>query len=63
MSFGENLKRVRTEKGMSQAALAEKTGLNQSSIAYFERGARQPLLATAQALAEALDCELAELTK
>ncbi len=41
-SFGERLKELRLEKGLSQKALAEKLGYNQSMICFWERGVNEP---------------------
>ncbi|HZZ81936.1 MAG TPA: helix-turn-helix transcriptional regulator [Gemmataceae bacterium] len=56
--FGETLKRLRKDANLTQTALATKAGMTRSAIAKFELGEREPLLSTAQRLAEALgvDC-------
>lgn len=41
-SFGERLKELRLEKSLSQKALAEKLGYNQSMICFWERGVNEP---------------------
>ena len=41
-SFGERLKELRLEKGLSQKVLAEKLGYNQSMICFWERGVNEP---------------------
>lgn len=41
-SFAERLKELRTEKGFSQKALAEKLGYNQSMISFWENGVNEP---------------------
>ena len=38
MSFAENLKLIRTEKGISQAVLAHSVGISQPMIAQYELG-------------------------
>lgn len=53
--FGEVIKRLRKEKGISQDALALKTGLHLNSISLFERGLNQPTLKTVFIIAAALD--------
>ena len=40
--FGERLKELRTEKGLSQKALANKLGCNQSMISFWENGVNEP---------------------
>ena len=40
--FSERLKELRVEKGLSQRALAEKTGFSQPAIARWEAGLQVP---------------------
>lgn len=42
MSFQERLKELRTEKGLSQTALAKELNVSQRSISSWETGFRQP---------------------
>lgn len=42
MNFGENLRKLRTEAGLSQKELAEKVGTTPRSILNYEKGARLP---------------------
>jgi transcriptional regulator with XRE-family HTH domain len=57
----EQLKRLRAEKGLSQARLAARAGLDPSTVNQIERGAREASPATLRKLAEALDVGIAEL--
>lgn len=57
----ERLKRLRTDKGLSQARLAARAGLDPSTVNQIERGARDPSPATLYKLADALGVGLAEL--
>lgn len=41
-SFGERIKELRIEKGLSQKALAEKLGCNQSMVSFWENGVNEP---------------------
>lgn len=41
-NFGERLRELRIEKGLSQAKLAKLTGLSQPSIAMWELQGRSP---------------------
>jgi transcriptional regulator with XRE-family HTH domain len=53
--FGELLRRYRVAAGLSQEALAERSGLSPHGISDLERGARShPYPATVHRLAEAL---------
>ena len=61
MDFGENLRRRRLEKGLTQLQLAQMTELSQPIIAQYERGSKQPTVATASAIAKALGCALSDL--
>ena len=61
MNFGENLRRIRQEKGLTQLQLAEMVELSQPIIAQYERGSKQPTVATASAIAKALGCVLSDL--
>ena len=56
-TFGENLRELRRRMGMAQADLAEKVGLNRSSISTLETGATHPRPATIRALARALEID------
>ena len=55
------LKRLRTERGLSQAKLAARADLDPSTVNQIERGARAPTLETLRKLAAGLDVSLAEL--
>ncbi len=57
----EQLKKLRTEKGLSQARLAARAGLDPSTVNQIERGARAASPATLYKLARALEVGLAEL--
>lgn len=59
MAFGENLKKLREEKGMTQQELAKKVGVAQSMIAQYEKYMKIPTIITGVELARALDttCE------
>src|SRR5262245_59462886 len=59
-TFGQVLKRLRQEAGLSQMDLAVKAGLNLFTVAKIEQGHREPSWATVQALARALgvSCEV-----
>ena len=57
----ENLRTHRTVRGLSQQALAEKTGITQAAISYIEAGQHDPKYSTIIRLAMALGCEPDEL--
>lgn len=52
--FGDNLKRIRLEKGKTQETLAEDSGISQVQIARIERGKLNTSLCTIQRLIIAL---------
>ena len=51
---GDNTARIRKEKGLTQEALAEKSGLSQQYISGLENGRRNPTIVTLFELASAL---------
>lgn len=52
MKIGEIIKELRTERGLSQAALAREIGVSQKAIDYWERGINEPKASYIVALAE-----------
>ena len=58
---GENTARIRKEKGLTQEALAEKSGLSQQYISGLENGLRNPTIVTLFELASALGVSHVEL--
>jgi transcriptional regulator with XRE-family HTH domain len=61
MQFHEILKMRRLDVDMTQAELAKKANVTESSISYYESGDRAPTIKTAKKLAEALGITLNEL--
>ncbi len=55
IAFGLRLRQVRTERGLSQEELAQRTNLHTTVIGRFERGAREPRLTTILRLARGLE--------
>lgn len=54
MAFSENLKKIREEKGLTQAELAKAVNVSQPMIAQYETEVRIPSAPTALAIAKAL---------
>ena len=53
--------RMRQEKGITQAALAEAAGVSQPFIYDLERGHRGAKMATLEKIADVLGCSVSEL--
>jgi DNA-binding XRE family transcriptional regulator len=53
--FAANLRRIRTDAGMSQEQLAGRTGLHPTEISRLERAVREPRLGTIVRLARGLN--------
>ncbi len=61
--LGENLKRIRTKKKISQGDIARALSVHRAYISGIENGKRNPTLATIQKLANALGVSADELLK
>lgn len=59
--FGENLKRVREEKGITQQTLADYLYVTRQAVSRWEGGSRYPDLMTAKKMAQYLEVSLDEL--
>ena len=59
--FGEAVRSLRRERGLSQEALAEKANLHTNYISLVERGLSAPALDTICALADALEVTVSGL--
>jgi putative transcriptional regulator len=57
----KRLKELRADRGMSQADLAEKSGLSREYIARLETGKQDPTLTTLMKLAQALKVKVGKL--
>lgn len=53
--FRSRLRKSRELRGLSQAELAERTGLLQSAISHYETGTRRPSFTNLRRIAEALE--------
>ena len=60
--IGDRIRRIRTEKGMSQAELGAIIGLNADRIQKYENGARSPKADTLKQIASALGVSILALT-
>ena len=55
MTFGEKLRHARLMQGLTQTALAEKTGLSNVTMSHYENGRREPSSANLRRLAKGLN--------
>lgn len=61
INIAENVRRLRRVQGLTQVALAERSGLCQSWISRLERRAENPSIATLQRLATGLRVQVGDL--
>lgn len=61
--LGENMKKIRAEKGMSQGDICRATGADRAYISNVESGNKNPTLETLTKIADALDVSVDELLK
>lgn len=61
IAFGNRLRDLRAEHGLSQDDLSRATDVHSTSIGRFERGAREPRLTTIMRLARGLDVQPGDL--
>ena len=57
-AFGEHLKSLLEEKGMTQAELARRTGLTEASVSRYINGNRTPRIAQAYRMAWAIGIDM-----
>lgn len=61
--FGEELRKLREEKGLSQEQLGFESGYHRTYISQLERGQKSPSLKTLFSLAKALGSSVSVLIK
>ncbi len=61
--LGDNLKRIRTEKGISQGDIGRALEVDKSFVSNIENGKTNPTLATIAKLAKAIGVSVDELLK
>lgn len=54
MAFAENVKKLRTEKGLTQQELAALVEISQPTLAQYEKGLKLPTILTGVVLAKRL---------
>ena len=57
-AFGEYLKSLLEEKGMTQAELARRTGLTEASVSRYINGNRSPRIAQAYRMAQVIGIDM-----
>lgn len=60
-AFGERVRHVRQERGLTQVELAESAGVDRKTISRIENSRFSPSLINVYAIAEALDVDAKEL--
>ena len=63
MNVGATIRRMREEKGITQAWLAEHSGISQAMLCQIERGTKNPSLQISAEIARLLNCQLDDLLK
>ena len=58
MSFNEMLKKLRTNKKLTQEELAQATGLSRSAIGMYEAGSREPSFETLEIFADFFNVDM-----
>ena len=58
MSFNEMLKKLRTNKELTQEELAQATGLSRSAIGMYEAGSREPSFETLEIFADFFNVDM-----
>ncbi len=61
--LGQNLKRIRTKKGISQSDIVRTLGMPKSFVSSIENGKTNPTLSTIAKLAKAIGVSVGELMK
>jgi transcriptional regulator with XRE-family HTH domain len=61
--LGDNLKRIRIKKDITQIEIARRLGVDRSFVSNIENGKNNPTLSTITSLAKALDVPSTELLK
>ena len=62
MAFKDELRRLRKQDGLTQAALAKRLGISKSTISMYECGRREPDFETLEAIADLFNVDMNELT-
>ena len=63
MTIGENIKRIRTDAGLTQTEVAERAGISQAYLSQIESDLRSMDVKAADKLAQALGVTLNDLMR
>ena len=61
MTVGENIRKIRKEKKLTQKELGKLCGMSEAQIGQYENGLRNPKMETLEKIANALDISYFEL--
>jgi XRE family transcriptional regulator, regulator of sulfur utilization len=61
--LGQNLKKIRTQKGISQGDISRKLDMDRGYISRLENGMKNPTLSTIQKIADFLEVSVNDLMK
>ena len=61
MAVGDNIKKFRLEKGMTQAQLADKLNVSEKTISSWEVNRTEPNMGNIEALSQTLGCRKSDL--
>lgn len=62
MTVGENIRRIRQERGLTLKQLGDMVGVNEAYIRAYETGRRNPKIKSLEAIAQALAVNVEVLT-
>ncbi len=62
-ALGKAIRQLRSERGVSQEALAYEAGVTSGTLSLIERGLSNPTWGTVKGIAAALNVDVAELAK
>jgi transcriptional regulator with XRE-family HTH domain len=61
--FGQRVRKLRLKRNLSQEALAAKANVDRAFLSGIERGVENPTLFTIQAISDALETRIGNLTR
>lgn len=61
MSVGDNIRRIREGKDLTQAYVAQQAGISQAMLCQIERGTKNPSLQVGKEIADVLGCDIDSL--